>query len=67
MLINSSVLPVGEGALESSNGLAKGPPCLTLSDSELQLERREELERGDATGDATGDSTSRYRGRERVF
>ena len=60
MLINSSVLPVRDGALESSNGLAKGPALLIAIDSEDQLERLENVGECGDVGEANGESSSRY-------
>jgi hypothetical protein len=62
-LINSSSLPVLDGALESSKGLAKGLFLLLTTESEDQLDRREDARE---TGEASGESSSRYR-RARAF
>lgn len=48
-VLRSSSLPAREGALESSNGEAKGP----LDMSELQLDRRDDMPEGDRNGDSS--------------
>jgi hypothetical protein len=58
VLIKSSTLPDLDGALESSKGLANGPPLQLVKEPEDQLDRRDEVR---DSGDASGVSSSLYR------